>query len=118
MTTIESYLQGLFTYTFTEANINSVFLKRGIEVGVDEADVSVQSKELSQADLLVILSSAFSKGNESVQKGNWKRTTGGYNIGVTDRREYLRQANAIYAKYGEAVVGYTGMKDGTFLWTS
>ena len=118
MTTIESYLQGLFTFTFTSANMNSVFLKRGITTGTDEADVSVKDKELSQADLYMVLFNAFSKGNESVQKGNWKRTTGGMNVGITDRKMFRDQANAIYAKYGEAVVGYTGMKDGTFLWTS
>lgn len=116
MTTIETYLQGLFTYTFTSQNMTSVLLKRGIEEGSDWEDVSEQNRELAQADLYMILFNAFSKSNDTVQKGNWKRSSGSMTVGVTDRKMFRDQANAIYSKYDEAVVGYTGMTDGTFLW--
>ena len=116
MTTIEQYLQGLFSYPFTEANLNSVLLKRGIDAGADQMDVTDRLKELAQADLYMVLFNAFSKGNDTVQKGNWKRSTGAMMIGVNDRKMFRDQANSIYAKYDEPIVGNTGMKDGTFLW--
>lgn len=116
MTTIEAYLQGLFTYIFTDANMASVLLKRGITAGSDFEDVSEKDRELAQADLYMVLFNAFSKGNDTVQKGNWKRSTGGMTIGVNDRKMFRDQANSIYAKYDEPIVGNTGMKDGTFLW--
>lgn len=117
MTTIEDYLKGLFAYTFTDHNITSVLLKRNIEAGSDEADVSTEDKELCTADLYMIMFNAFSTGSNSTQRGNWKRTIGGISVGVNDRKMFRDQANAIYLKYGEEVVGNTGMKDGTFLWT-
>lgn len=116
MTTIETFLQGLFTYTFTAENITSVLLKRGIEAGVDYSEVSVELRELAEADLYMILFNTFSKSNDTVQKGNWKRSTGSVTVGVTDRKMFRDHANSIYAKYGEPIVGNTGMKDGTFLW--
>jgi len=117
MTTIEDYLQGLFAYQFTDQNMNSVLLKRDVEAGSDESDVSTKDKELCTADLYMIMFNAFSTGSDSTQRGNWKRTIGGITVGVTDRKMFRDQANAIYAKYDEEVVGQTGMKDGTFLWT-
>ena len=117
MTTIESYLQGLFAYTITNQNISSVLIKRDIEAGSDESDVSTEDKELCTADLYMIMFNAFSTGSNSTQRGNFKRTIGGITVGVDDRKMFRDQANAIYLKYGEEVVGNTGMKDGTFLWT-
>lgn len=114
MTTIETYLQGLFDYQFQPANISAVLLKRGIAEGADYLTVSEQLRELCQADLYMIMFSVFSKGSESVSKGNWKRSTGAVYIAQKDRIEFRKQANQIYAKYGEAV-SY-GMQDGTNLW--
>lgn len=116
MVTIETYLQGLFTYTFTSENMASVLLKRGIEPSSDVDDVEVRLRELAEADLYMILFNTFSKANDTVQKGNWKRSTGSITVGVTDRKMFRDHANSIYGKYGEAIVGSTGMKDGTFLW--
>jgi hypothetical protein len=115
MTTIEQYLQGLFAYTFTAANLNSVLLKRDIESGADQADVSTELKELAQADLYMVLFNIFSQGSQSVTKGNWTRSTGSVNIGVNDRKSFWDAANMIYKKYGETDASY-GMKDGTNLW--
>ena len=115
MTTIEDYLNGLFASDFSEKNIKSVLLKRGIEPGTSQENVSVKLKELSQADLYMVLFNTFSRGGETVTKGNWSRSTGAVNIGVNDRRGYLEAANLLYAKWGEASVN-VGMKDGTNLW--
>lgn len=115
MTTI-AYLQGLFSYTFTDENMASVLQKRGIEADSEYTEVSVELRELAEADLYMILFNTFSKSNDTVQKGNWKRSTGSMTIGVTDRKMFLAHANSIYSKYGEPIVGTTGMKDGTFLW--
>lgn len=117
MTTIENYLKGLFAYQFTDQNMNSVILKRNVDAGSDESDVSTKDKELCQADLYMIMFNVFSSGSETTQRGNWKRTLGGITVGVTDRKMFRNQANSIYIKYGEEIVGNTGMKDGTFLWT-
>jgi hypothetical protein len=115
MTTIEQYLQGLFDHTFSTANLNSVLLKRGIESGADQEDVTTELKELAQADLYMVLFNKFSQGSQSVTKGNWTRSIGGVSIGVNDRKSYKDAANMIYKKYGEADATY-GMKDGTNLW--
>jgi hypothetical protein len=117
MTTIEDYLQGLFAYQFTDQNMTSVLLKREVTAGTDQALVSTEDKELCTADLYMIMFNAFSTGSDSTQRGNWKRTIGGITVGVTDRKMFRDQANFIYNKYGEEIVGSTGMKDGTFLWT-
>jgi hypothetical protein len=113
-TTIENYLNGLFAEDFSTRNMTSVLLKRSITAGVDESTVELKSKELAQADLYMVLFNKFSKGSESVTKGNWKRSTGGVNIGVNDRKSFFDAANLIYKKYGESI--YYGMKDGTNLW--
>lgn len=115
MTIIEDYLNGLFAEDFSAKNMTSILLKRGIDAGADFLDVDDQSKELAQADLYMVLFNKFSKGSESVSKGNWKRSTGGVNIGVNDRKSFFEAANIIYKKYGEPLASY-GMKDGTNLW--
>ena len=115
MTTIEEYLQGLFAYQFTSGNLNSVLLKREIESGCDQADVTIELKELAQADLYMVLFNIFSQGSETVTKGNWSRSTGSVSIGVSDRKSFWDAANLIYTKYGETGT-YNGMKDGTNLW--
>jgi hypothetical protein len=115
MTTIEDYLNGLFAEDFSAKNMTSVLLKRSITAGVDESTVELQTKELAQADLYMVLFNKLSKGSESVTKGNWKRSTGGANIGVNDRKSWYEAANAIYKRYGESNSTY-GMKDGTNLW--
>lgn len=115
MTTIEQYLQGLFGYQFSSANMTSVCLKRGIEEGSDQEDVSEELKELAQADLYMVMFNVFGQGGESVTKGNWTRSTSSVNVGVNDRRSFLEAANRIYAKYGEQDAT-VGMKDGTNLW--
>lgn len=115
MTAIEDYLNGLFAEDFSAKNLTSVLLKRGITAGSDEADISVESKELAQADLYMILFNTFGRGGESVSKGNWKRSTSAVNIGVNDRKSFLDAANQIYEKYGETVASY-GMKDRTNRW--
>lgn len=115
MTTIEQYLSGLFGYTFSDANIASVLLKRDIEEGADHTDVTTKLKELAQADLYMILFNTFGQGGETVSKGNWTRSTGSVNIGVNDRKSFLDAANLIYMKYGETVTSY-GFKDRTNRW--
>lgn len=115
MTTIEDYLNGLFASDFSEKNLKSILLKRGIDSGADQENVSVMLKELAQADLYMVLFNTFSRGSETVTKGNWSRSIGSVNIGVNDRKGYLDAANLLYAKWGESVVT-GGMKDGTNLW--
>jgi hypothetical protein len=117
MITIEQYLQGLFAYTFTDQNMASVLVKRGIEAGSDQEDVSTESKELATADLYMVLFNVFTKGNETVQKGNWKRSSAGITVGITDRKAFRDMANQIYLRYGEQAIGGGIMKDGSFLWT-
>lgn len=114
MITIETYLQGQFDYQFKDTNLQSVLLKRGIAAGADHLTVSAVTKELMVADLYMVLFSVFSKGSESVSKGNWKRSTGAVYIAEKDRFAYRDQANKIYAKHGE--IATYGMKDGTNLW--
>jgi len=115
MTTIEQYLQGLFGYQFSAANMTSVLLKRDIEEGADYDDVDTESKELAQADLYMVLFNTFGQGGETVSKGNWTRSTGAVNIGVNDRKSFLDSANMIYQKYGETVAS-SGMRDRTDRW--
>ena len=113
--TIENYLNGLFTDDFSEKNMTSVLIKRSISAEADQSDVDTESKELAEADLYMVLFKKFSKGGESVSKGNWKRSTSAVNISNSDRKSYLDAANAIYDKYGIPVVSY-GMKDRTDRW--
>ena len=114
-TPIEDYLNGLFAEDFSAKNMASVLLKRGIVAETDESEVDIESKELAQADLYMVLFNKLSKGGESVSKGNWKRSTSGVSIGVNDRGRFFDAANAIYKKWGEPVASY-GFKDATNYW--
>jgi hypothetical protein len=116
MTTIEQYLQGLFAYEFSESNMTSVLIKRDIEAGYDQADISTELKDLAQADLYMVLFNVFSQGNQTVSKGNWSRAFGSLNVGVYDRRAFMEAANAIYKKYGETTSASYRIKDGTNKW--
>lgn len=116
MTTIEQYLQGLFAFQFSDANMTSVLLKRGITAGVDQADVADKDKELAQADLYMVMFNFFGQAGESVSKGNWKRSTGAIQAGIGDREQFMKAANALYKKWGELSSATYGIKDGTNLW--
>jgi hypothetical protein len=115
MTTIEQYLRGLFAYEFTDANMTSVLIKRDINAGEDQKNVSTENKELAQADLYMVLFNTFGLPSESVTKGNWTRNKGAVYVGVNDRKTFLEAANLIYKKYGQIDVEY-GITDGTNLW--
>jgi hypothetical protein len=95
--------------------MTSVLLKRDVETGADQAEISTETKELCQADLYMVMFNVFGIGSESVTKGNWSRTKGSLAVGVTDRKAFQDAANAIYKKYGEIEAAY-GFKDATNLW--
>jgi len=100
---IKDYLQGLFTYQFSEANMLSILLKRGILEDANYVDVEEKSRELAQADLYMVMYTMYTQGSETVKKGNWSKSTGGINVGVYDRRSFNQAADSIYNKYGETI---------------
>ena len=113
MTAVD-YIKGLFTYSFSDTNIASVFLKRGLDITAQYEDATTEQLELIQADLYMVMYTVFSQGAQSKKSGGWSSSDGGYQVGVYDRRAFKRSADDIYKKYGE----YTSysLKDGTYKW--
>lgn len=102
--TIEEYLRGSFDFQFSDANLASVLASRGIDATSEIHDVSEKDRDLAKADLYIILSNVVSGGGRRVTKGNRSVSERVYQFGVYDRRNFVNQANLLYAKWGEKKV--------------
>ncbi len=112
--TAREYIEGLFTYTFSDANIASAFQKRELSITAEYEEATTKQLELIQADLYMVMYTVFSQGSQSKKSGGWSKSEGGYQVTVNDRRAWKTSADAIYKKYGESV-SYT-LKDRTTGW--
>lgn len=99
--TAKEYIEGLFTYEFSVANLLSVFTKRGLSITAQYEDATLEQLELIQADLFMVMYTVFSQGSQSKKSGGWSESSGGYQVGVYDRRAFKKSADDIYKRYGE-----------------
>lgn len=99
--TAREYIEGLFTYEFSTPNITSVFTKRGLLITAQYEDATLEQLELIQADLFMVMYTVFSQGSQSKKSGGWSESSGGYQVGVYDRRAFKKSADEIYKRYGE-----------------
>lgn len=98
---VKDFLQGKFSYQFTDATIIGVMLERSISIEADYDQVTKQLLDLARADLLMFLCRFTNQGSESVKKGSWNRTTAAKSISPEDKKAYKEEANGIYQYYGE-----------------
>lgn len=99
--TAADYIKGLFTYEFSEANLLSAFTKRGLAIDAQYENATTKQLELIQADLYMVMYTVFSQGSQSKKSGGWSESSGGYQVGVYDRRAFKKSADDIYKRYGE-----------------
>lgn len=96
---IQNWLKSQTQYPVTNEEILSILYKRGLLYNTDANDVSKRLKELSYADLLMLIITSPSYGAEEDQMGNWKHK--GKSVTMTGKSQLLSMAKAIYSKYGE-----------------
>lgn len=99
--TVSEYLKGSFDFKFSDANIASVLADRNIMPDAELSTAGRRDIDLAKADLYLILASAVGGGGKKVQKGNRSVSERNYSFGVNDRREFRREADRLYAKWGE-----------------
>lgn len=108
-----NWLKSQTQYPISDAEILSIMYKRGIAYDADLNDVSNRLRDLSYADLLMLIVTSPSYGAEEDQMGNWKHK--GKSVTMTGKSQLLSRANAIYTKYGE-ISGTNRVIDITNLW--
>lgn len=99
--TIEKWIKGKIRFELTSDEVEASLASRSIPKGTLLADVDERDRDLLRADLLVLLSTVPSGGGRRVQKGNRSVNESTYTFGVYDRRYFEREANRLYAKWGE-----------------
>lgn len=98
---IEEYLEGFFGHKFSKENYATVLASRDVEPDTHYSEVSKRTVDLMKADLYMILASLASGGGRKVQMGNRSVSESTFTFGVNDRAYFRRQANQLYAKWGE-----------------
>lgn len=99
--TIEKWIKGKIRFELTSDEVDASLASRSILKGTPFADVSERDRDLLRADLLILLSTVPSGGGRRVQKGNRSVSESTYTFGVYDRRYFEKEANRLYAKWGE-----------------
>lgn len=97
---VKAYIKGSFGYDFPDSTINAVLFARGIADDALVENISTKDRELVQADLYMYLTTIVSKGNVKIKMGDWEKSESSTQLGIYDRRDFRRMANAIYSKYG------------------
>lgn len=107
---IKEYLQGLFEYEFSEQNLQSALVGRGLVAETLFVDVSEKDRDLAQSDLYIVLANATSGGGKHIQKGNRAVTVKSYSFSEADRKRFKYEAIRLRHKWGEATEMVIGVK--------
>jgi hypothetical protein len=100
---IEQFLQGKFEYEFSDLNMESSLVGRGITLGDDHSNVSEKQTDLAMSDLYMILANVTNGGGRTIVKGNRTVREKSYSFGVTDRLTFRNEAIRLRTKWGEVV---------------
>lgn len=99
--TIEMWLRGMVDFDFSAEAINAICFNRGCEVSDSVYDITVKTRELCYADLLM-----YAAGS-SVQSSGEYISDNGYQLQKSAKNVYDRDAlrdiaKRIYEKYNDA----------------
>lgn len=98
--TIESWLRGKVDLDFPSEAISAILYERGVAAGTDMGEVSVRTRELCYADLLMYAAgSSVSSSGEYVSDNGYQLQKSMKN--VYDRKALRDLAQKIYGKYGD-----------------
>ena len=101
--TVKDYIQGYFEDNiFSDNNINFVLKKHDIEDGSIDVDlISEKQKDLSIADLHLILANRLNGDGEEIARGDFSIKDRSVTMTNDDREYHRRIANQLYKKWGE-----------------
>ena len=103
-TTIEEYLRGCVGFEVTDNAINTILIGRGITSGSYVTEIEERLQDLCRADLYMWCARTPSvTGSVEDANGVWKHKEGGMQISDKDKLRFRKDANGIYALYGENV---------------
>lgn len=104
--TVADFLRGLVKFIIEDAALLSISIQRDFSLNSDISFLDERKRELARADLYLYLASSPSSSSGKVEKDfYYEHRESGYSLGVSDRKFFLRLANDIYDKYGEAKRG-------------
>lgn len=101
---VEDYIDGLVGFPVPSSVMDSHLLRRGLELGMDYADVSTEALELVVADLSVWYALDGRSTATRDADGNWEHSESRGNLNRSSVTLLINRANAIYARYGEPKV--------------
>lgn len=103
--TIEQKLRGKISIPLTDENLKSICDDAGIEPGSEWSSLSPKQKDMALAWTYVSLSDRESTSQKVSDKdGDWSHSEGGATISKDDKKDWLRKANALFAKWGEPTI--------------
>lgn len=99
--TIEQWLQGMVDFDLPEATLRAVLYNRSVSAGSNVAELFERDRELCLADIYRWLATSSSTSSGAYESdGGWQSQRSIKN--VVDRDYLMREANRIYAKYGDS----------------
>ncbi len=109
--TINEYLAGLTAYSVPEEAYASILYKVGVE-GCDSVDsLTLRQRELCEAHLYAWCAlQPTTTGSTEDSDGGWTHREGAKQVSAADKANLLRLANAIFRKYGVAVISSMKIK--------
>lgn len=105
-TTIEEYLAGCVNMPVDKQAIANVLLDRKVVSGSVVSSLERRDVDLCKADLYRWIATGPSRlGAVSDSDNGWSHSEGGFSLSSADRAFLIREANRIYAMYGETPIG-------------
>lgn len=115
--TIETYLQVLDNYTFSQRTVQRAMEANHISAGTLVSNVPEKDLDLAEAAMWEAAASIVNGGSQRKQIGNRSITTASINSTKADRAMWMQKANALRAKWGlPAKEMSTEIQDFTPLW--
>lgn len=115
--TIESYLQIIDNYTFSQRTVQRAMEANNISAGTLVSNVPEKDRDSAEAAMWEAAASIINGGAQRKQIGNRSVTTANINPTKADRAMWMQKANALRAKWGLPVKEIsTEIQDYTPLW--
>jgi len=111
MSTVVQYMKGIIGVDIPDSTISVILENRGILEVEQTVNLTVEQKELLRADVYSYCATMPSaSGVVDDADGDWRHREGGMQISEQDKNRWIRIANEIYRKYGEAGVAYSSIR--------
>lgn len=99
---IEEYLRGKVGFDVSDSALTSILIDRKVNKGADVSVLDQKTKDLAYADLLMWgATNPSSYTGSKNSDGGWTHTDASKTITTTDKKEWRKQADAIYREYGD-----------------